>query len=232
MNEEEINEQLREEYGYLGKESILLEIYEEIINEPQIYTLWVNIKTKLEEHLDKSIILIRGVGKNNTGGIDLFGKGLYLTDDVDVAKFYGETIKSYKIPNNIFDTTKPFTPTILKKFYKSLDKVLNTHLGTKFFNDIVDMEDGEIPNHLDYIQISWALNSEREFYNLLKDRGLNTNQFNSYANDCTAMNMALKDMGYVGLKYSTNEIEDLEEAGLTNRNAYVIFNLSVIEEIH
>jgi len=38
------------------------------------------------------------------------------------------------------------------------------------------------------------------------------------------MNLALQKMGYVGLKYSTSEIEDLDDRGLGNKNAYLIFN--------
>lgn len=39
------------------------------------------IKTSIKEYLNENLSLIRGVGKNESGNVDLFGKGLYLTDN-------------------------------------------------------------------------------------------------------------------------------------------------------
>jgi hypothetical protein len=191
------------------------------------------IENTINEYLNENLSLIRGVGKNKSGNIDLFGKGLYLTDDVDVAKFYGDTIKTYNINGKIFDTTKEFSSTELKKFFITLDNVLNTNLGTKHLKEILDYNDGILPKNtnIDYIGISWALDSRSEFQEVLKNNNLLTNNFNSYANVCSAMNLALQKMGYVGLKYSTSEIEDLEDIGLGNKNAYLIFNNSSINEL-
>lgn len=189
------------------------------------------ILTTLNEFLSDSLILIRGVGKNDTGSIDLFGRGLYLTDDEEVAKHYGDIIKTYNVKGKIFDTTKPFTSIELKKFYLALDKVLKSNLGSKYFKELVDVNDGEIPTDVDYIGISWALNSYPEFRKLLVKNKLDLNQENTYADDCTAMNLALKELGYIGLKYSTSEIEDLDDKGLGNRNAFLIFDNNVAKEV-
>lgn len=191
------------------------------------------IYTTFNEYLNNSLTLIRGVGKNESSNVDLFGKGLYLTDDIDVAKFYGNIIKKYNIKGKIFDTTKNFSSSELKKFFISLDNVLNTNIGSKYLKEIIEYNDGKLPKNtnIDYISISWGLDSIYEFQELLKKHNLLTNNFNSYANVCTAMNLVLEKMNYVGLKYSTSEIEDLDDIGLGNKNAYLIFNLSSINEI-
>lgn len=179
---------------------------------------------KTFENFNK-LTLIRGVGKNPTTSVDLFGRGLYLTDDIEVAKFYGDKIETHIIDGKIYDTTKDFTVSELRQFYKLLDNIFQTKIGAQLFQDMINYNEG-IPKKtdIDYMQVSWALNSNSEFYEILKKRKLDTNKFNSYANDCTAMNMVLKAMGYIGLKYSTTEIEDLDAIGLGNRNAYLIFN--------
>jgi hypothetical protein len=189
------------------------------------------IAKMLKEYLNESLSLIRGVGKNETSSVDLFGRGLYLTDNIDVAKFYGDTIKEYNINGKIFDTTNAFNPNELREFLRTLDEVLKTNLGTRLLNDIKDYNDGEIPENIDYIELSHALDSDPEFQKVLRKNNLLTNEHNSYANVCTGMNLALKKMGYVGLKYSTSEIEDLDENGLGNENAYLIFDGSSINEI-
>ncbi len=180
---------------------------------------------------ETKIHLIRGEGRNISSSVDLFGKGLYLTDDLDVAKFYGDTIKEFEIIGKIYDTTKNFTDVELRKFTKFLDIIFNTKEGSKCLLDVINYHDGKLPKdtEIDYIRISWALNSNPDFYKVLTKNNLHNNDFNSYANTCTAMNMALRKMGYVGLKYSTSEIEDLEEAGLDDRNAYVIFDNTSIK---
>lgn len=191
-----------------------------------------HIVTTIDEYLNEKLLLIRGVGKNNSGNVDLFGVGLYLTDDINVAKFYGDTIKEYTINGKIFDTTKEFTSTELKKFFSSLDVVLNTNVGTIYLKQIIDYNDGKLPKNtdIDYISVSWGLDSTFEFQQVLKKNNLLTNNFNSYANVCTAMNLALKKMGYVGLKYSTTEIEDLDDNGLGDKNAYLIFDIASINQ--
>lgn len=191
------------------------------------------IATTIREYLNENLSLIRGVGKNESGNVDLFGRGLYLTDDVDVAKFYGNTIRTYNINGKIFDTTKEFTSTELRKFFITLDNVLNTNVGSKYLKQILEYNEGRLPKNtdIDYIGISWGLDSMYEFQEVLKKNNLLTNNFNSYANVCTAMNLALQKMGYVGLKYSTSEIEDLDDRGLGNKNAYLIFNKSSINEL-
>jgi hypothetical protein len=189
-----------------------------------------NSSLKTSNNLTEDIQLIRGVGNNNTGNVDLFGKGLYLTDDTDVANFYGSKIKKYNISGNIFDTTIDFNQNELISFFNMFDKIYKTNIGTSFYNELVEMNDGQQP-YIDYIGISWALDSRPEFQNLLKQNNLITNNFNSYANICTAMNIVLKKMGYSGLKYSTTEIEDLDDKGLGNKNAYLIFNKASIKEL-
>lgn len=191
------------------------------------------IKETIREYLNENLSLIRGVGKNDSGNVDLFGKGLYLTDDVDVAKFYGDTIKAYSINGKIFDTTKEFNSFELRKFFITLDNVLNTNFGNKYLMEIIEYYEGKLPKNtdIDYISISWGLDSRYEFQEVLKKNNLLTNNFNSYANVCTAMNLALQKMGYVGLKYSTSEIEDLDDKGLGNKNAYLIFTKSSINEL-
>lgn len=192
-----------------------------------------NIKTNIKDFLNESLTLVRGVGNNATGNVDLFGRGLYLTDDIDVAKFYGDTIKQYSITGKIFDTTKDFTSIELRKFFISLDEVLKTNVGKNYLKQIVDYNEGRLPENtgVDYIGISWGLDSIYEFQEVLRKNNLLVNTHNSYANVCTAMNMALQKMGYVGLLYSTNEVEDLEDNGLGNKNAYLIFSNTAIDEI-
>jgi len=95
--------------------------------------------------MNENLSLIRGVGKNDSGNVDLFGKGLYLTDDVDVAKFYGDTIKTYNINGKIFDTTKEFNSSELKKFFITLDNVLNTNFGSKYLREIIEYNEGKLP---------------------------------------------------------------------------------------
>lgn len=187
----------------------------------------------LNENVNNIKTLIRGVGKNESGNVDLFGKGLYLTDDVDVAKFYGDTVKTYSINGKIFDTTKDFNSYELENFFITLDAVLCSNFGSKYLREIIDYNEGKLPKNtnIDYIGISWGLDSRIEFQKLLKKNNLLTNDFNSYANVCTAMNLALQKMGYVGLKYSTSEIEDLDDIGLGNKNAYLIFDNSSINEL-
>jgi len=197
-----------------------------------IYSEYVenNTSNNSSNKINENIQLIRGVGKNNTSNVDLFGKGLYLTDNIDVANHYGDNIKKYSISGNIFDTTKDFNQNELNIFFKTLDKIFNTNIGTNFYNELVEMNDGQQP-YIDYVGISWALDSRPEFQNLLKQNNLITNNFNSYANICTAMNIVLKKMGYSGLKYSTSEIEDLDDNGLGDKNAYLIFSKASIKEL-
>lgn len=189
-----------------------------------------NSSLKTSNNINEDIQLIRGVGKNNTSNVDLFGKGLYLTDNIDVANHYGNNIKKYSISGNIFDTTKDFNQNELNIFFKTLDKIFNTNIGTNFYNELVEMNNGQQP-YIDYIGVSWALDSRPEFQNLLKQNNLQLNTFNSYANVCTAMNIVLKKMGYSGLKYSTSEIEDLDDNGLGDKNAYLIFSKASIKEL-
>ena len=178
------------------------------------------------------IELIRGVGNNNTGNVDLFGKGLYLTNDMRVAKFYGDKILRYSVVGDLFDTTKMFTPKELKHFCSSLDKEFNCSLGKRFLKETIDYNEGTIPDNIDYIGISWTLNSWSEFFEILKRKGLDTNQFNSYANTCTGMNKVLMRMGYVGLKYSTSEIDDLDDKGLGGLDAFLIFDNNSYKKIN
>lgn len=191
------------------------------------------IKKSVFEYLNQGMLLIRGVGKNESGNVDLFGKGLYLTDDIDVANFYGKTIKKYIIKGKIFDTAEEFTSSELRKFFRCLDIVLDTNIGNNYLHSIIEYNEGRLPKNtdIDYIGISWGLDSMYDFQELLKERNLLENDFNSYANVCTAMNLALEKMGYVGLKYSTSEIEDLDDIGLGNKNAFLIFKKSSINEI-
>ena len=191
------------------------------------------ISATIGEYLNENLSLIRGIGKNESGNVDLFGKGLYLTDDIDVAKFYGDKIKGYNVNGKIFDTTKEFSSLELKKFFYALDSVLNSNVGKNYLKQIIEYNEGVLPKNtdIDYIGISWALDSNYEFQEVLKKNNLLTNNFNSYANVCTAMNLALQKLGYVGLKYSTSEIEDLDDKGLGNKNAYLIFDNTSTSEI-
>lgn len=191
------------------------------------------ILTTINEYINENLSLVRGIGKNDSGNVDLFGRGLYLTDDVEVAKFYGNVLKHYNINGNIFDTTREFNSSELRKFCMTLDNVLNTNVGRNYLSEIIEYNDGKLPKNtdIDYIGISWSLDSRYEFQEVLKKNNLLINDFNSYANVCTGMNLVLQKMGYVGLKYSTSEIEDLDDRGLGNRNAYLIFDKLSIKEI-
>ena len=181
-----------------------------------------------------SIVLFRGEGKQSgyTSATDLFGKGLYLTDDIDVAMHYGDNIKDYTVKGKIFDTTKNFDSKELRKFLASLDEVLHTNIGSKYLQEIIDYNDGRLPKDtdVDYIGVSWALNSKEEFMKLLDSKKMLTNNFNSYADVCTAMNLALIKMGYVGLKYSSNEVDDLSDNNINDRNLYLIFDDNAIQK--
>jgi hypothetical protein len=190
------------------------------------------IKT-FEQYLE-NLTLIRGEGKNQSGNVELFGRGLYLTDDLDVAKFYGDTIKKFEIKGKIYDTTKPFSSSELKKFVVYLDDIFKTNVGSEYLQDVINYNDGKLPKNtdVDYVGISWVLNSNSKFYDILIKNNLSTNTFNSYSNDCTAMNMVLQKMGYVGLKYSTTEIDDLDDIGLGGRNSYVIFDTKSIKKLN
>lgn len=186
------------------------------------------------EYINESLSLMRGRGNNNTGNMDLFGRGLYLTDDINVAKFYGEDITYYNIKGQIFDTTKDFSSIELRKFFRVLDDVLGCTEGMKYLRQIIDYNGGKLSKDtgIDYISISWGLDSIYEFQEVLKKNGLLTNDFNSYANVCTGMNLALQKMGYVGLKYSTTEIEDLDDIGLGGKNAYLIFDKTIKSKLN
>jgi hypothetical protein len=192
------------------------------------------IKTSIKEYLNENLSLIRGVGKNESGNVDLFGVGLYLTDNIEVAKFYGDTIKKYNIKGKIFDTTKEFTSIELRKLFTLLDIILNTSVGSEYLKEILDYNNGRLSKNIgiDYVSISWGLDSRYEFQEVLKKNNLLTNNFNPFANSCTAMNLALQKMGYVGLKYSTSEIDDLDDNGLGNKNAYLIFDKLSISELN
>ena len=180
-----------------------------------------------------SIRLIRGKGNNISSNVDLFGRGLYLTDDTGVAKFYGDTIVEYNITGKIFDTKKEFTSVALRRLLRAIDKALDTNQGSKLLQEITEYNGGRLPKQTDsdYLAIVYALDSRSEYMQLLEKRGLNTNEFLSQANVCTSLNLALKKLGYVGLEYSTNEIEDLEEKGLGDKNAYVIFDNRAIVKV-
>jgi hypothetical protein len=180
-----------------------------------------------------NIKLIRGEGKQSgyTSSTDLFGRGLYLTDDMDVAKHYGDNIKEYNVSGKIFDTTKNFDSNELRKFLRSLDNVLHTTIGRKYLQEIIEYNDGKLPKDtdVDYVGVSWALNSKSEFMDLLDGNKMIKNNFNSYADVCTAMNLPLIEMGYVGLKYLSNDVDDLSDNNIKDRNLYLIFDDNAIK---
>jgi hypothetical protein len=177
--------------------------------------------------------LIRGVGKNIGSAVDLYGKGLYLTDSEEVANFYGDQIQTFEIKGKIFDVTKDFTRGEIKQICQMIDVVSDTNAGSVFYQNIIDYNDGKIPidTDVDYKSMVQALSSNYNLYTTLNKKGELTNSFNPDANIATVINKALSKLGYIGVKYSTSDIDDLEDNNLGNRNAYVIFDLDKAKHI-
>ena len=178
--------------------------------------------------------LIRGVGKNIGSAVDLYGKGLYLTDSEQIAKFYGDEIQSFDVNGKIYDATKDFTKQELKQICRALDAVSGTNAGTTFIRDVIDYNGGKIPEatDVDYKHLIQALSSNHSLYQTMGKQGLLTNEFNPDANIATLINKALVKLGYIGLKYSTNDIDDLADNGMGNQNAYVIFDTNTVQRIN
>jgi hypothetical protein len=153
----------------------------------------------------------------------LLGRGLYLTDDLEVAKFYGDTIQTFEINGKLLDANRILTLTESKKIHKTLCNIL------KFQIDLSNFPNED--NDMDYIGIAWGLDSDSDFQNALRKNKLFVNEFYTQANVCTALNLALQKLGYVGLKYSTSEIENLDDVGLDRRNAFLIFDKTAIKEL-
>ncbi len=178
----------------------------------------------------KALHLIRGVGKNKAGNVDLYGRGLYLTDNRDVALFYGDQIHEYEIRGKIYDATKDFTMSELIELAAQIDKDTGTKAGAKYIEGIRTYNDGKLPrkSDVDYRWIVRTLGSEAELYQHLKKNGLLVNEFNPDANIADVINRALAGLGYVGVKYSTDDVDDLEENGLGGKAAYCIFKKDAI----
>jgi hypothetical protein len=185
------------------------------------------------ESNNTTLRLIRGVGRNIGSAVDLYGKGLYLTDSKEVANFYGNKILTFEIKGKIYDSTKDFTKNELKQICQTIDFTTGTRAGSDFLQDIINYNDGKIPTHtdVDYKSLLQALASNYKLYVSLKKRGGLTNDFNPDANFATVINKALSKLGYIGVKYSTSDIDDLEDNNLGNRNAYVIFNLDNVKPV-
>ena len=177
------------------------------------------------------LVLVRGVGRNIGSSVDLYGQGLYLTDSIEVAKFYGDEIQTFNITGKIYDSTKDFTRDELKKICQYINIVTDTRAGSTFLQDVINYNDGKIPvnTDVDYKHLLQALTSNFDLYSSLKNKGELTNEFNTDANFATVINKALSRWGYSGVKYSTEEIDDLDDVGLGNHFAYVIFNPKNIE---
>ena len=53
------------------------------------------------------------------------------------------------INGKIFDSTKEFTSTELRKFFITLDNVLNTNVGSKYLKQILEYNEGRLPKNTD-----------------------------------------------------------------------------------
>ena len=173
-----------------------------------------------------TVTLIRGEGNNNTGNVDICGQGLYLTDDSDVAKYYGDKIVSYKVTGKIYDTTKDFSLQEIKAVCAEIDKNTGTGAGGQYIQDLTDYNEGKLPEKtdVDHRSLSQALSCNGRLYKWMKANGFCKSEFNPDANFCDIINQALVNLGYVGIRYSTNLVDDLEEKGLGGKNAFVIFD--------
>ena len=159
--------------------------------------------------------LVRGSGKSGAGEVDLFGKGLYLTDDIEVAKFYGDDISTSIVSGEMLDATQNLSKKDFDMVISGLEKELGIRdtgytfgEGMKLSDIISEIDSYTPPNAF----IKWA-----------KDNGV-YNDFNPSANVATAIGKVLKDKGVKGIKYSTDEIDDLYDNNLGGRNAYVILD--------
>ena len=180
----------------------------------------------------EKITLVRGVGKNIGSAVDLYGSGIYLSDSEDVARFYGDELHYYKVSGKVFDTSIDFSPSFLRKITNAIDNITESGAGAKYLKDVIDYNDGKLPTKTDcdYTTLLNALSSNFELYSELKNKGLLINEFNPDANFATLINKALANLGYVGLKYSTDKIDDLSENNLGGKTAYLIFNGDSISE--
>lgn len=172
-----------------------------------------------------SLTLIRGVGKNSTSNMDLFGRGLYLTDDRTVAQYYGDTIMEHKVVGKIYDASQDFSLADLRAVAKELDKNTGTGAGTQFIQDLKDYNDGHLPKNTDvgYQSLLQSLTCNGKLYKWMAANGYAKNKFNSDANYADLINGALANLGYIGVKYSTDAVDDLSDNGLGGKNAYLIF---------
>lgn len=164
--------------------------------------------------------LVRGSGKSEAGNVDLYGKGLYLTDDVNVAKFYGDNISESIIKGDILDASRPLKEKDFKLIISGLEKELGVKLDSYAYDKALTLKN--IADEIDSIAppnsfINWA--KKNDVYN----------DFNPSANVSSAINKVLKSKGVVGIKYSTDEIDDLYEASLGGKNAFVIFDENAIK---
>lgn len=181
-----------------------------------------------ESIINEQLTLMRGVGKNDTGYLDLFGKGLYLTDSEPVAKFYGNAIERFKVNGTILDVEKDLEYDFLVELFRKFDQIYKTFQGRIYLKELKNIYDDGYK--LDYIGLIQSVDSWEQFHKIAEKNNFN-NQHYSAANIYSLMNNVLKQFNYVGLKYPTSEIEDLEDKGLGNESAYLIFDLSAIKKL-
>jgi hypothetical protein len=180
----------------------------------------VNTSSKFQVDEGGEITLVRGVGTGKATGVDLYGKGLYLTDSEDVAKTYGDKVESYTVKGNIFDATKPLNKKEFDNIIQGIEKKINVDLSDykgSYTDDIV------LKNIIDEVDSNIDFNA---IDNYVKKTGVQSEE----RNITNIINDVLKDEGYVGLKYSTKDIEDLESLGLDNQNAFVIFDKKAVNQ--
>lgn len=174
--------------------------------------------------------LIRGVsdtGTTKASGVNLYGKGLYLTDDAGVAKHYGNKIENHIVSGNILDATKPLTKKDFTTIIQGIEKRLNTDLS-EYKNFYLN----DFPNDLKIRHIIDELEShtgDKPIKAWAKNNGMDTPD-NSMSDTASLVNDVLKDQKVVGLKYSTDDIEDLYDKGMGGKNAYVIFDSKALQK--
>jgi hypothetical protein len=170
------------------------------------------IRTKVDDALKRikpvsklntgdEIRLVRGVQKDLTGtGEALFGRGVYLTDNVNVAELYGDEIQEVVVKNsNIFDG--------------------NTTEINRFTDDIVDRVQKDTGANIDYLK-----ESEVDYtYNRLRDE-LTAATGEEPEKIADVINDILKENDFQGVRYNIGQVSDTAvEKGIGDSNAFVLF---------
>jgi hypothetical protein len=186
--------------------------------------------------------------KISTGdGGDLFGKGFYLTSNIEVAKFYAhqmtmkDRVKEYK-PIGIFKSYVPIFHDDAEEHAKSNAKINVFKIDGNFLNCktyIIDAEFRKVITDAHIKYSGWKEAGERivnKTFDFLKDNKSNIHNYRGEleyiisqlvlgnADMLEAMMSYIRSLGYDGIKYESDK--SYEGEGSWN---YVIWNRHVIK---